>query len=659
MSRRFLFSVALVLAIVISTSALLPLPVTPQDGPGSTDDQIPVIISLNTDEFVSSEHSRVTSFDALKAEAVLSLSQKQPHALRDELLQLNAIKEIYPDRKMHVLVDKSVPVINTPAVWQLKDSEGDYATGKGVVVAVFDTGVNYSHPDLGGGFGPGYKVVKGYDFVNNDEEPLDDHGQGTHVAGIIAANGVLKGVAPDATLLAYKVLDSEGNGQVPDLIAAINRAVIDDADIMCMSVGISGKGPLPIEGAVDAAVSDGVTVVAAAGNGGPYISSIRSPAGYKNVIAVGAVGEETEVATIEVIAENKILHADTMDYSPLTNVSGELVFAGFGHPENFTYRSFNGTIALIIRGELWFFEKVRNAYDAGAIGAIIFNNMPGNFSGSLMNESEIPAVSLSQAEGNYLLELMERRTVVVRINQTKGISYDLVSLISSLGPGPGYTIKPNVVAPGSNIKSTSFEGGYAVKEGTGIAAPYVSGACALLLQLYPEWTPEDMMAAVMNTAQDLGYCPFMQGAGRIDVFKAATTEILALPPSISSTIDGSVTSVFTVKNLKNYPISLNVSIVREEVLDSDFSAANLTTPVNIDLTPAELTLEPHESKPVHVTVTLPEDNYNIHYCGRIAINSTNSAIAVPFAFNSSFMQVDTKTKTILSAINPSCSGIQF
>ena len=636
MSRRFLFSVALAFAIVISTSALLPLPVTPQDEPGSTVDQIPVFIPLNTAEFVSSEHSRVTSFDALKAEAVFSLSQKQPHAL----------------------LDKSVPLVNTPAVWQLKDSEGDYVTGKGVIVAVLDTGVNYSHPDLGGGFGPGYKVVKGYDFVNNDEEPLDDHGLGTHVAGIIAANGVLKGIAPDATLLAYKILDSEGNGQVPDLIAAINRAVNDGADIMCMSLGGElGVTDTALAFAVSRAVDAGVIVVAGAGNEGPYIGTIASPAYYKNVTAVGAVGEETDVATVEVIAENKILHADVMDYSPLTNVSGELVFAGLGYPENFTYRSFNGTIALIIRGELWFYEKVRNAYDAGAIGAIIFNNMPGNLSGTLMNESEIPAFFLSQADGNYLLELMERRTVVVRINQTKGISYDLISLSSSLGPGPGYTIKPNVVAPGCNIKSTSFEGGYAVKEGTGIAAPYVSGACALLLQLYPEWTPEDLMAAVMNTAQDLGYCPFMQGAGRIDVFKAATTEILALPPSISSTIDGSVTSVFSVKNLKNYPISLNVSIVREEVLDSNFSAANLTTLVNIDLTPAELTLEPHESKRIHVTVTLPEDNYNIHYCGRIAINSTNSAIAVPFAFNRSLMQVDTKSKTILSAINPSCSCI--
>jgi subtilisin family serine protease len=296
MSRRFLLSVALVFAIVISTSALLPLPVTPQDGPGSTDDQIPVIISLNTAEFVSSEHSRVTSFDALKAEVVFSLSQKQPHALsidskesrgqlkrdsrpinalsaniplslRDELLQLNAIEEIYPDIKMHVLVDKSVPLVNTPAVWQLKDSEGDYVTGKGVLVAVLGTGVNYS---------------------------------------------VLKGIAPDATLLAYKVLEpsesGHASGDTSDIIAGIERAVNDDADIMCMSFGcMFGQGPSPIERAVDAAVSDGVTVVAGAGNGGPSIGSIASPAGYKNVIAVGAVEKERDVATVEVIPENKIL----------------------------------------------------------------------------------------------------------------------------------------------------------------------------------------------------------------------------------------------------------------------------------------------------------------------------------------------------------------
>ncbi len=97
-------------------------------------------------------------------------------------------------------------------MWQLKDSEGDYVTGKGVVVAVFDIGVNYS---------------------------------------------VLKGIAPHATLLAYKVLDSEGNGHVPDIIAGIERAVKDDADIMCMSFGTSGQCPSPIERAVDAAVSDG------------------------------------------------------------------------------------------------------------------------------------------------------------------------------------------------------------------------------------------------------------------------------------------------------------------------------------------------------------------------------------------------------------------
>jgi subtilisin family serine protease len=114
----------------------------------------------------------------------------------------------------HAFLDNSVSLINAPDIWQLRDSGGDNITGKGVLVAVIDTGIDYMHPDLGGGFGPGYKVVGGFDFANNDSDPMDDNGHGTLVAGIIAANGNLKGVAPDANLLAYigcYCWDREGN----------------------------------------------------------------------------------------------------------------------------------------------------------------------------------------------------------------------------------------------------------------------------------------------------------------------------------------------------------------------------------------------------------------------------------------------------------------
>lgn len=87
---------------------------------------------------------------------------------------------------------------------------------------MIDTGINYIHSDLGGGFGSGKKVAGGYDFVNNDDDPMDDNGHGTHVAGIVAANGTIKGVAPNATLFAVKVIDRSSKGYTSNIIAGID-----------------------------------------------------------------------------------------------------------------------------------------------------------------------------------------------------------------------------------------------------------------------------------------------------------------------------------------------------------------------------------------------------------------------------------------------------
>src|SRR3989338_1423019 len=99
----------------------------------------------------------------------------------------------------------SVPLINADDVWLLDEDGNDCSvsgkeclTGKGVSIAIIDTGVDYTHPDLGGCFGEGCKVIGGYDFSDNDNDTMDYHGHGTHVAATAAGNGVLKGVAPDA-----------------------------------------------------------------------------------------------------------------------------------------------------------------------------------------------------------------------------------------------------------------------------------------------------------------------------------------------------------------------------------------------------------------------------------------------------------------------------
>jgi minor extracellular serine protease Vpr len=688
--------ILVIAAIIVMAALLLPPTIsvaelTTSVQNASTEELVPVIIMLDTNAGVSGSGvtARSTAFDLAKQEvsSILGVSELQYMGLGDnrgkikrdlhiidaisadilpsmldELLNSSAVNEVYPDQKLYALLADSVPWINASDVWLLLDSKGENVTGKGVMVAVLDTGVDYRHPDLGGGKGTGYKVFRGYDFVNDDFDPMDDDGHGTQMAGIIAANGDLKGVAPDATLLAYKVLDSSGAGDTAATIAAIEAAINEGADIISMSLGgILDTTNEPLAEAVNRALDAGVIVVAAAGNDGPLIGSIRDPGSYERVITVGATGD----ITLKVVVENKTLDAYTMLYSLLTNASGELAYAELGYSDNFSSANctFTNKIALIERGILTFEKKVENAYNAGAIGVIIFNNEPGGlnekYTGyTLGNASDIPAVLITQEDGKALLDLMSRKPVIV--NMTVFIDNDLYwrSLrgdSSSLGPGPGYIIKPDLLAPGCRINSTALSGHYnASREGTSLAVPHVTGACALLLQLHPDWTPEMIKAALMNNAHDLGYCVFEQGAGRVDVLKAAKTEFLALPPSISASTEKYANSEITVLNLQNYTLNVDVSLAHEEAINLNFSPVTNATPINIDITP-NLTLGPGESKPINLNVTLPEDIFNLHYCGRIVISSTNSSIAVPFAFRSTSIIVD-KNESIKLAIMSAAAG---
>ncbi len=195
---------------------------------------------------------------------------------------------VYPDVRVRADLAQSGPLVGAPQVWTLTDGAGQPVTGLGVRVAVVDTGVDYTHPALGGCLGPGCKVVGGYDFVHDDGDPLDDHGHGSHVAGIVAADGLLRGVAPGAEILAYKVLNDKGEGYASNVIAALEQAVADGADVINLSLGGPGAPDDPLSLAAQAAVGAGCIVVAAAGNGGPGAGSVEAPAIAPDVIAVAA-----------------------------------------------------------------------------------------------------------------------------------------------------------------------------------------------------------------------------------------------------------------------------------------------------------------------------------------------------------------------------------
>jgi subtilisin family serine protease len=177
--------------------------------------------------------------------------------------------------------------------------------GEGIRVGVIDTGIDYMHPALGGGFGTGRKVASGWDFVNDDADPRDDFGHGTHVAGIIAADSEeLRGVAPAVTLFAYKVLNAQGRGMDSDVLAAIERSIdpnqdgnpSDHLDVINISLGGPGTGDDLTSRAADNAAAAGVIVVAAAGNAG-MPGSVGSPGTARTAITVGALDRYNNIAS--------------------------------------------------------------------------------------------------------------------------------------------------------------------------------------------------------------------------------------------------------------------------------------------------------------------------------------------------------------------------
>lgn len=206
------------------------------------------------------------------------------------------IERIEIDREIRAFLTESVPLIRANDTWPLQIA-GTNLTGKGVTVCIIDTGVDYNHPNLGGGLGPSYKVIGGYDFVNSDSDPLDDNGHGTHVAGIVAANGSLLGIAPEAKIVAVKVLDSAGSGFSSDMDAGIDWCVDNSAtyNISIISLSLGGSSysdycdstETSTRNAINTAVLNNISVIVATGNDGVY-TGISSPGCIRNSTRVGA-----------------------------------------------------------------------------------------------------------------------------------------------------------------------------------------------------------------------------------------------------------------------------------------------------------------------------------------------------------------------------------
>jgi hypothetical protein len=237
---------------------------------------------------------------------VVSASESDMQALK----QHPDVKSVHQNRRYQPTLSQSIPAIKADKVWLLKDAHDNYNTGLGVKIAILDTGINYTHPDLGGCFGEGCKVAGGYDVYNDDDDPIEDEeaykflGHGTHVAGIAAANGKVVGVAPDAMLYAYKVCGVDLCSTInilrglelaanPDQDSTTN----DKVDVINISLGSRfGELDEPIATAINQLVDLGIVIIVASGNDGDF-ASIGGIASAQKAITVASHNLQSSTAT--------------------------------------------------------------------------------------------------------------------------------------------------------------------------------------------------------------------------------------------------------------------------------------------------------------------------------------------------------------------------
>ncbi|KON88768.1 hypothetical protein AF332_19500 [Sporosarcina globispora] len=507
----------------------------------------------------------------------------------ENLLKLNAVKAVWSNETFTIdppdqneVKDQSkgdqISVANYTPYDGLDRLHAEGFTGKGIKVGVIDTGIDYNHPDLK----DAYKG--GYDFVDNDSDPMEttyadwkksgkpelsngsayytEHG--THVAGIIAGRGAanseykMLGAAPEADVYGYRVLGPYGSGSSEAVMAGIDRAVKDGMDVINLSLGASINDPnYPTSIAVNNAAINGVTTVVAAGNSGDKMYTLGSPGAASLALTVGASSVAFDIYQYAGAQDGKSysLRQLARNYSDdLTQLKGNtynLVDVGLGNPADFNGKDVTGKIAFIKRGSIGLMDKIKNAKARGAVGVIMYNDEANSAEGEIqafLGESvdAIPAFSVSNADGKVILEAIKAgKTDFTFGDYTKlKTAEDELAGFSSRGPSRvNYEIKPEITAPGVSILSTvpfymnnkpadgskpeDYQYAYERLSGTSMAAPYIAGVSALLLQENEDLQPADIKSILMNTADPLSkdYSVFEVGSGRVDAYEAIHSSV--------------------------------------------------------------------------------------------------------------------------------------
>lgn len=623
-------------------------------------------------------HSFDTLFNGFSVEVGL--------ADRARLASLPGVKAMYPV----VVVQAPTPEISAGAAPDLaaaiamtgaditQNSLG--YTGAGIRVGVMDTGIDYDHPDLGGCFGTGCRVAAGWDFVGDaynadptsaaynpipapDADPDDCNGHGTHVAGIVGASGAIKGVAPGATLGAYRVFGCAGSTTGDIMLAAMEYALADGMQVLNVSISAPYQWPqYPTARAADRLVSKGVVVVGSIGNNGANgLYSAGAPGVGDKVIGTASFDNAfLTLNSFTISPDNTVIGYSTLTDSVAAPASGSLPMARTGTTSSaddacsgLAAGSLAGMAALVRRGTCSFIIKAQNAQAAGAAAVIIYNNTAGRFAGTIAGSGvAIPTVQISDTEG----ALIDSRLMAgqVTLSWQSGLSLfpnptgGLVSDFSSYGLSPDLAIKPDIGAPGGLIYSTfPLElGGYGTNSGTSLAAPHVAGAAALLLQAKPG-TPSQAVRGILQNSADpknwwgnpaLGFLDNVhrQGAGLLDIDDAilATTRVEPAKIATGESQAGPFTQTLTILNRSAAAVTYDLSAV-----NALSTGANTFTPTfnlsnaSVVFSTPSVTVPASDSATVDATITPATAPVGGQYGGYVVLTPQGGGqvYRVPFA----------------------------
>ncbi|KAF6812064.1 subtilisin-like protease [Colletotrichum sojae] len=546
-------------------------------------------------------------------------------------------------------------VFSTHVMTQVDKLRADGVTGKGIKVAVIDTGIDYLHPALGGCFGSDCLVSYGTDFVGDaydgfnehfpDEDPMDCGGHGTHVAGIIAAQENpfgFTGTAPGVTLGAYKVFGCDGQVSNDILIAAYNRAYEDGSDIITASIGgPSGWIDEPWAATVSRIVEAGVPCTVSAGNSGSEgVFFASTAASGKHVTAIASFDN---VITPAVLIEQSYTIAggepQNFTYTPgepdewagvslplwtvSTDSTSEAALGCDPYPADTP--DLSDKIVLVKRGTCTFVAKAQNAAAKGAKYIMLYNNAPGAGSVSVTTVPEILAIGMTTptvaapwlealAAGSevvlHMTDPAEAEQILTEANNTA--TGGSVSSFSSWGPNWDGLSKPQFGAVGGNVLATYPRalGSYAVLSGTSMSCPQTAGIVALIAEVRKTLDPatiENLLSAHAKPVKfNYGTGPSellapvaQQGAGLVQAYDAAYSSVVLSVSSLSfNDTDNFVPELnFTIKNTGSEAVTYELGHVGAATAYTFAAAGDLfPSPFPNDLSDEYATLAFSESK---------------------------------------------------------------